>query len=401
MGVIQSSPKPLQSQLIKVWSFTQNADGTFSPASASGGGGGGGNSNITGINGIAPALTNPLAVLISDGTNPFGTAVNPLSTLTGQTAEATAAWTSGTSSNAAVTVTVQGLNTVIVTLNQGTTITGGVVTFEVSDTVAFTNPYTILATPTNNFVSTAPATTFSLVASTNSAFSVNVAGWAAFRVRLSTVISGSATVNVGVTASSAATTPVSIAGGEGANYLFNGGVSVITAASASDGGTSASYLTSSGGGNRVGTVQLFLATGPVSIAANCVAQRTPNIFKTANIAATSTTTSSNPIWTPTSGKKFRLMKFQITAQGLSATATAAVTVTLVDLATLITIGSYDVDVPAVANVVSGINQISGGWIDLGNGYLSLAANNVLNFGISAAGSGTVGTYRINVCGTEE
>lgn len=131
------------------------------------------------------------------------------------------------------------------------------------------------------------------------------------------------------------------------------------------------------------------------------AMRTPNIFKTASIAATSTTTASNPIWTPAAGKKFRVMRFIITAQGLAATATGVVTVTLVDSATTITIGTFDIDIPAIASVVSGVNLVSGAWIDLGNGYLSLVANNVLNFGISAAGAGTVGTYRINVCGTEE
>jgi len=37
--------------------------------------------------------------------------------------------------------------TVAVSLNQGTTITGGAVTFEVSDTTAFTNAYTVVAAP--------------------------------------------------------------------------------------------------------------------------------------------------------------------------------------------------------------------------------------------------------------
>jgi hypothetical protein len=43
------------------------------------GGGGGGNVNITGINSSPPALSNPLPVELSDGTNAFGTAGNPLS----------------------------------------------------------------------------------------------------------------------------------------------------------------------------------------------------------------------------------------------------------------------------------------------------------------------------------
>ena len=127
--------------------------------------------------------------------------------------------------------------------------------------------------------------------------------------------------------------------------------------------------------------------------------RTPNKFFTASVAATAT--GNTAVWTPTSGKKFRLMRFQVTAQGLAATATGVVTVTFQDATTQINTGAYDVDVPAIANVTSGTDNISGGWIDLGNGYLSAAANNVLNFNISAAGAGTVGTYRINVAGTEE
>lgn len=44
-----------------------------------GAGGGTSNVNLTGINGTAPAINNALAVELSDGTNPVGTAGNPLS----------------------------------------------------------------------------------------------------------------------------------------------------------------------------------------------------------------------------------------------------------------------------------------------------------------------------------
>lgn len=44
----------------------------------SSGGGGGGNVNITGINGTAPGLTNPLPVELSDGSAALGTNSNPL-----------------------------------------------------------------------------------------------------------------------------------------------------------------------------------------------------------------------------------------------------------------------------------------------------------------------------------
>jgi hypothetical protein len=127
--------------------------------------------------------------------------------------------------------------------------------------------------------------------------------------------------------------------------------------------------------------------------------RTPSIFKTVSVAAT--VVGNSAVWTPAAGKKFRLMRFQVTGQGLAATATGVVTVSFQDAAVAIPQGTYDNDVPAVAGVVTGVNDISKGWVDLGNGILSSTANNVLNFNISAAGAGTVGTYRINVCGTEE
>lgn len=124
----------------------------------------------------------------------------------------------------------------------------------------------------------------------------------------------------------------------------------------------------------------------------------PTIFKTAQIAATAA--GNTAVWTPTAGKKFQLMKFQITAQGLAATASAAVTVSFQDAAVALGFGSYDIDVPAVAGLQVGIAQISGGMIDLGNGILSSTINNVLNFNISAAGAGTVGNYRVNLEGIE-
>jgi hypothetical protein len=121
--------------------------------------------------------------------------------------EVTAAWTSATAVNTALTVTtVGGYTGLLVTLNQGTTLTGGVVTFEVSDTTAFTNAYTVNAVQING-VSTV-GTTYTLAASTNQAFYVNVRGAVAFRVRLSTVITGTGTVNVGIAANGLTGDPV-------------------------------------------------------------------------------------------------------------------------------------------------------------------------------------------------
>lgn len=128
--------------------------------------------------------------------------------------------------------------------------------------------------------------------------------------------------------------------------------------------------------------------------------RMPTTFKTVSVAAT--TTGNSAVWTPAASNKFRLMGYQITAQGLSATASAAITVSFQDAAVALGFGTYSIDIPAVAGIQTGVTQISGGMVQMGNfGILSATAGQVLNFNISAAGAGTTGTYQINVFGTEE
>jgi len=129
-----------------------------------------------------------------------------------------------------------------------------------------------------------------------------------------------------------------------------------------------------------------------------VFRRTPAVFKTASVSATAA--GNTAVWNPSSGKKFRLMRFQITAQGLSATAATILTISFQDATTAINIGTYDVLLPAVANLQAGITTVSA-WVDLGNGVISATANNVLNANISATVTGATGTFRVNVCGTEE
>lgn len=122
----------------------------------------------------------------------------------GSIPEVTAAWTSSTGANTALTQVVGGYSTANVFLNQGTTITSGVVTFEGSDTAAFTNAYPIACTAQDTFKT---VTAYTLVASTNESFVCPVNAYTAFRVRLSTVISGTATVNVGISTSALPTEP--------------------------------------------------------------------------------------------------------------------------------------------------------------------------------------------------
>jgi len=76
----QANPPILAgAEVVKVAVFSQNPDGSYSPES-------GGDVNVSEINGATPALSNPLPVELSDGTNAFGTPTNPLNVLDGDLA---------------------------------------------------------------------------------------------------------------------------------------------------------------------------------------------------------------------------------------------------------------------------------------------------------------------------
>jgi hypothetical protein len=122
--------------------------------------------------------------------------------------------------------------------------------------------------------------------------------------------------------------------------------------------------------------------------------RTPNIFKTAQ----ATSSGNTALWTPTSGKKFRLMRFMVQVTGNALTSGGAViTVSFQDSTTAMNI-AMDVFVPGSTAFSNGDDFVSP-WVDLGNGFLSAAANNVLNVNLSAALS--PGNVRVTCCGTEE
>jgi hypothetical protein len=174
---------------------------------------------------IAGAKSNNYTV--PDGTNlgvlpALATAVSPLWTegdqvlesvdlhggervINGNIPEITAAWTSATAAQTSLTLTpILGYATVLVTIACTGTISVGIVTCEASDTAAGTNWYQILgdalsssgagSTSIGNIFALAPANTLD-----NIQFSVS--GYAAFRVRLSTAITGTGTANIGIQAS--------------------------------------------------------------------------------------------------------------------------------------------------------------------------------------------------------
>lgn len=106
-----------------------------------------------------------------------------------------AAWTSGTAGNTAVTI-ISGnpqFNTLLVTLNQTSTISGGAITVEGSND----NSNWIALQGVLAGAQTLVNTAYTLVASTYQGILYDVAGFQYVRVRLSTVITGSATVTVG------------------------------------------------------------------------------------------------------------------------------------------------------------------------------------------------------------
>ncbi len=122
--------------------------------------------------------------------------------------------------------------------------------------------------------------------------------------------------------------------------------------------------------------------------------RTPAIFKT----ATATASGDTALWTPTSGKKFRLMRYQMQITADAATSGGAdIDIVLRDSTTALA-AAYSVFVPATAGTTFN-NGTRTEWVDLGNGILSAAANNVLNINLSAAL--TSGKVRVVVAGTEE
>jgi hypothetical protein len=123
-------------------------------------------------------------------------------------------------------------------------------------------------------------------------------------------------------------------------------------------------------------------------------QRSATIFKT----ITATASGDTALWTPTSGKKFRIMRYMVEITANAATSSGAEIDVVLRDNTTVTPAAFSVYVPAVA-VTTAVGRNGSGWIDFGNGILSATINNVLNVNLSA--TLTSGKVRIVVCGTEE
>lgn len=115
-----------------------------------------------------------------------------------------------------------------------------------------------------------------------------------------------------------------------------------------------------------------------------------------------TSTAKTTIWTPTSGKKFRLSKFIITAtedRQIAGSFGEDLTIQLFDGASLIPM-TFDTYVMATGATGAGLMDFwNTGWIDLGSGYVSSTIGNALSVSLTIAL--VQGFFRINVIGDEE
>lgn len=122
--------------------------------------------------------------------------------------------------------------------------------------------------------------------------------------------------------------------------------------------------------------------------------RTPTTFKT--VAATGA--GNTAVWTPTLGKKFRVMYYTIEVPENTTIAGAGGFIAKLQDATTDIGPRHEFFLPA-----AGLSSIVGGYligpIVLGNGFLSAAANNALNINLGAAITGS--EVRCNAWGTEE
>lgn len=149
-----------------------------------------------------------------------------------QSAAQTAAWTSATGLNTAISASVANMSVIEASFNvTGGAISAGAILFEASDDSG-TTWYAVYATPENAAPPTTPVTTFTLSGS-NQIWHVDVAGYTNFRIRLNPQITGAGTANVRWLASAMASRPTANAQ---ENLAQVGGAPVVTGTGAGGAG---------------------------------------------------------------------------------------------------------------------------------------------------------------------
>lgn len=176
-----------------------------------------------------------------------------------------------------------------------------------------------------------------------------------------------------------------------------GAVNVQNVALRTSGGTFITGTTSADNANGATGLNVnaqLSAFAPTGTTAQWDRIRTPTTFK----SATATASGDTAVWTPTSGKKFRLMGVLVQVTGEATIAGGG------QLAILLRDGATDMAISLSCWVPNAAPASPDGarlgqFIPLGNGRLSAAANNVLNVNLSAALA--AGAVRVSVMGTEE
>ena len=122
----------------------------------------------------------------------------------------------------------------------------------------------------------------------------------------------------------------------------------------------------------------------------------PTTFK----SATATASGNTAVWTPTSTKKFRLLKFMVLVTADAQVATGPeLMISFQDATTDIGL-TFSVFVPTTAITTTPGEAFNSGWIDIGGiGIVSAVSNNALSVNLSEALTG--GVASVNVAGTEE
>ena len=157
-----------------------------------------------------------------------------------QTTAQSAAWTSATSSDTALSLTVTNFSTAILSFNPSGSITGGTLSFEVSDDSG-NNWYPTTAVRADSFT---VETTFALNGATKKLWCFDVRGVTTFRVRLNPVITGAGTANLRLQAQA----------GAGAMAMTVGQATAANLNATVSGTVSVNALPT--GGNTIGAVNL-------------------------------------------------------------------------------------------------------------------------------------------------
>jgi hypothetical protein len=249
-------------------------------------------------------------------------------------------WTNTTSINSVANLlTSGGFEACAISINQTSTLTDGVVVFEGTyDGLHWQAvPSGQLLDP-NTF--TVLPSTYTLQANTNFLALLVTGSFQQTRIRLSTVISGTGSVTIYTTLLSH-------------NPVNTGGVVTVT---------------------------------------NFPTQ--PNVFKTGQFTASGNTA----LWTPVSGKSFRLLRYQVEVSSNASQVNGGVFTVSFQDQTSTTSFAHDVYVPSASLKL--FASYNSGWIDLGStGYLSANPNNVLNVNLSAGLNS--GVVRVTACGIEQ